>query len=278
MDGTFEFTIAGGQVTAEEAVFGQHTRDLRIPSDASFSVGTGMVTETIAGTHATETIQFTAEPANASLFQVTSDARTILAPATTDAAGHVFGFSFTVAGGAVTAEQVVFGASAADEHMHTLRSAPDATFTASGATVTETSVQGDAVDTTTYVQTGAAGLYAIASQSQTVIPEGTATTALSVDPFERAEFTFGASGAVATVSAVHDDGTTSVFTPRTGETFSQLATGVVEETITHGSHSSFVVFADGNGDGIYTAVAHGEGSTVDLAGLQTQLTTVTPFL
>ena len=36
------------------------------------------------------------------------------------------------------------------------------------------------------------------------------------------------------------------------ETFTELAPGFVQETITHGSHSEFVVFADGNGDGIAT--------------------------
>lgn len=278
MDRTFEFTISNGRVTAEAAMFGQHTEALRIPSDATFAVGTGAVTETIAGGHATDTIQFTAEAANPNLYQVTAETQTVLAPATTDAAGHVFGFSFTETNGAVTAEQEVFGSSTTDEHSRTLHAPPDATFTASGATVTETTVEGHEVDTTTFAQAGGSGLFAIASRTETVIPQGAATTALSVEPFERAEFTFGASGAVATIMAVHADGTTSAFTPSSTEAFSQLAPGIVEETITHGSHSHFEVFADGNGDGIYTAVAHGEGTTVDLPGLQAQLTAIDPFL
>ena len=77
---------------------------------------------------------------------------------------------------------------------------------------------------------------------------------------------------------VHADGTMTAITPHSDEAFTVLAPGLVEETFTHGPHTSFEVFADGNGDGIYTAVAHGEGVTVDLAGLQAQLTTVTPFL
>ncbi|HLZ76981.1 hypothetical protein [Phenylobacterium sp.] len=278
MSRTFEFTIVNNQVTAEEAVFGQHTETLRIPSDATFAVGAGTVTETLAGAHATDTIQFTAEAGNASLYQITSETQTVLTPTTTDAAGHVFGFSFTVSNGTVTAEQVVSGSSAANEHTHALHAPPDATFTASGATVTETAVEGHEVDTTTYVQTGASGLFAVASRTETVIPEGSATTALSVEPFERAEFTFGAGGAVASISTVHADGTVTAFTPHSGEAFTQLAPGIVEETFTHGSHTSFEVFADGNGDGIYTAVAHGEGTTVDLTGLQAQLAKIDPFL
>jgi len=41
--------------------------------------------------------------------------------------------------------------------------------------------------------------------------------------------------------------------------------------VTVGTHSAYEVFHDGNGDGIYTAVAHGTGTTVDLVGLKAQL-------
>ncbi|THD63647.1 hypothetical protein [Phenylobacterium sp.] len=274
----FEFTVTGGAVTAEQAVFGQHTETVRIPSDATFAVGSGTITETLAGTHDTDTTQFTAEAANANLYRVSAETQTVDTPTTTDPNGHVFGFSFTESGTSVTAEQAVFGSSASSTHSHTVPTPPDAEFTVSGSTVTETTVQGHEVDTTTFTQSGTAGLFAISAESESFIAEGSATTALSVDPFERAEFTFGAGGAVSAISAVHADGSTTAFTPGANETFTQLAPDFVQETITHGSHAEFVVFADGNGDGIYTAIAHGEGASVDLTGLQAQLATIEPFL
>jgi hypothetical protein len=274
----FEFTVTNGQVTAEQAVFGQHTQTVRIPSDATFAVGAGTITETFTGTHETDTTQFTAEAANTSLFQVSAETQTVDTPSTTDANGHVFGFSFTESGTSVTAEQAVFGVSASSTHSRAVPIAPDAEFTVSGSTITETTVQGHAVDTTTFTQPDAAGLFAVSAQSESSIPQAGATTALSVDPFERAAFTFGSGATVTAISSVHADGSKTAFTPDSHETFTELAPGFVQETITHGSHSEFVVFADGNGDGIYTAIAHGEGSSVDLTGLQAQLATIEPFL
>jgi hypothetical protein len=278
MTQTFEFTVSNDQVTAEAVVFGQHTEAIRIPGDAAFTVTGSTISETITGAHAVDTTTFTPETASPALFQISAQTQTVTSPSTTDADGHVFGYSFTVANGAVTAEQVVTGASAAAAHIHDLCAPPDASFAVSGADVTETVVQGHEVEVSTFAPSGTMGLFALASRTESFIPVGAATTQLSVDPFERDAFTFGPSGSVATVSQVHADGTTTAITPHSDETFSLLAPGLVEETVTHGSHTTFEVFDDGNGDGVYTAVAHGEGSTVDLASLQAQLTTVTPFL
>jgi len=278
MTQTFEFTVSNNQVTAEEIVFGQHTETIRIPSDAAFTVTGSTISETISGAHAVDTTTFTPETANPALFQISAQTQTVTSPSTTDADGHVFGYSFTVANGAVTAEQVVTGASATTTHTHDLRAPPDAAFAVSGADVTETVVQGHEVEVSTFTPSGTTGLFALTSRTESFVPVGAATTQLSVDPFERDSFSFGPSGSLATVSLVHADGTTTAITPHGDEAFTQLAPGLVEETFTHGSHESFEVFADGNGDGIYTAVAHGEGSTVDLTGLQAQLSTISPFL
>ena len=75
------------------------------------------------------------------------------------------------------------------------------------------------------------------------------------------------------VERVLPDGTDKTITPGSGTTYSQLAAGYVLEVRTHGTHSSYEVYHDGNGDGVYTEVAHGSGSSVDLVGLQTQVTT-----
>jgi hypothetical protein len=278
MTQTFEFTVTNDQVTAEEIVFGQHTETIRIPSDAAFTVTGSTINETVTGAHSLDTTTFTPETASPALYQVSAQIQTLTSPSTTDVEGHVFGYSFTVTKGAVTAEQIVTGASASATHTHSLQAPPDAAFAVSGANVTETVVQGNEVDVTTFAPSGSTGLFALASHSQSFISVGGATTQLSVDPFERDAFTFGTTGSVATESEVHADGTATAIAPHSDETFTQLAPGLVEETVTHGSHTSFEVFADGNGDGIYTAVAHGVGSAVDFAGLQAQLTAVEPFL
>jgi hypothetical protein len=50
-----------------------------------------------------------------------------------------------------------------------------------------------------------------------------------------------------------------------------LAPGFILETQKDGSTSRYEVFHDGNGDGVYTAVAHGSGTTIDLVGLKAQI-------
>ncbi len=278
-NGTFQFTLVNGQVTAEQAVSGHHTEPVHIPKGATFAVGTGTITETITETHATEVIQYTAETANPALYQVSSLTETVTNPTTVGEHGHVSGFSFTTGiDNVITGVQAVTGDSATSTHSHALPVPPDAQFTTDGTTVTETTVRGHEIDVTTFVQSGPAGLYAIPSQSQTVIPQGTATTALSVEPGERDQFTFTAAGAVDTVTIVHADGTVTAMTPDSHVTFTTLAPGFVEEVTLHGTHGQFEVFHDGNGDGIYTAIAHGDGTHVDLTGLQAQIAKIDSFL
>ena len=67
------------------------------------------------------------------------------------------------------------------------------------------------------------------------------------------------------------NGAVVALTPNSYASYSQLAAGYVLETITIGTHSSFELYHDGNGDGIYTAIAHGSGTSVDLVGIQAQL-------
>jgi len=277
-DGTFQFTLVDGQVTAEQTLHDKHLETVRIPAGATFTVGTGTITETLTTPNATYAIQFAADPGNPALYHVASVTDTITNPTTVDAKGHVSGFSFTTLDGVVTSEQSVTGDSATATHSHKATAPQGAQFTATGTTVTETTVHGHEVDTVTFSQTGPAGLYAVSAQSITFIPQGAATTALSVDPTQQEKFTFSPAGAVLTESVVHANGSVTTLTPPANVTFTQLAPGFVQETISHGSHAQFVVFHDGNGDGIYTDVAHGDGTHVDLTGLQAQLKTIEPFL
>lgn len=267
---TFQFSLSNGQVTAEQVVRGGHTSNVPIPSGATFTVGAGTVTETLTGAHGAKTILFTADAATPANYQVSSITETVTSPTTVDGKGHVHGTSFTIIDGKVTAEQEVSGSSAASTHSHAVRLDPAAQFTVNGSTVTETTVEGDRIETSQFVSSGSAGLYAVSSETTTFVPAGTATTHLSVDTSDRLQFTFGSTGSVATVSRVHADGTATAVTPDSHDTFAQVAPGFVVETFTHGSNTAYEVYHDGNGDGIYTEVAHGTG-TLDLAGLQAQL-------
>jgi hypothetical protein len=125
-----------------------------------------------------------------------------------------------------------------------------------------------------FAPSGTAGLYAVVSDSQTFVQAGNATTKLSVEPFERAKFTLDASNHITQVQTVRPDGTLKTVTTHSDTTFAQLAPGYVVETVTRGGHSHYEVFHDGNADGIYTAVAHGDGTTVDLVGLKAQISGV----
>src|SRR5689334_22913847 len=98
----FGFTVSNGGVTAMLRVSGTHTRDIRIPDDATFTVASGSVTETIAGSAVTEVIQYTAEPTNNSLYHISSETTTLANPTTTSPNGAVHGFSLTIANNTVT--------------------------------------------------------------------------------------------------------------------------------------------------------------------------------
>lgn len=273
----YEFTISNGTVTGEQRVIGTQTFSLNLPANATFAVDgtTKAVTETLAGTNATKVDQFTPDPANAAIYHLASEILTFANPTTTNANGSTSGYSFTIANGTVTGMQEVSSHVSYNGTTHTYTESetlsPTASFSVSGSTVTETSVQGNTVEIQQFVASGTSGLYAVASEATTFIQPGSATTLLSVSPFDRAKFSLDASGNVTQVQHVSPNGTVTTATPNTYTAFSQLAPGFVLETVTIGTRSSYEVYNDGNGDGIYTAVAHGQGTTVDLVGLKTQL-------
>lgn len=261
--GDVKFTITNGQVTGLERVIGTKTIALNLPSNATFTVGTGTVTETLTFGTTTETRTYKVDTSDSTLYHLSQDVRTFDTTATT---GRTYGF--TISNGAVTA---VTEGTSASTHTHTIDVAklPGTSFTVSGNTVTEISVHDNVVETEKYVTTDGS-TYKLASDTLSFISAGTSTTALSVEPEERLSFTFSGTTVTAT-QAVKLDGTTASLPAKLAATYSELAAGYVLQTVTVGTHSYYEVFHDGNGDGIYTAVAHGTGTTVDLVGLQTQI-------
>jgi hypothetical protein len=265
------FTIANGQVTGVSETIGAHTANLHIPHGAVFQVGTGQITETLTGHGQTTVITYVTESSNQSLYEVSNVTNTVAAPRTVGEHGATQGFAFTVANGAVTGEQFTV-TNGTHSHSAAVPIPADATFTVGTGTVSETVVHGSAVVTTQYVQPAGSSLYAVASVSTSFVDPGSATTLLDVESGERMQFTLGSGTSVTGVQRVDASGAAHAFTPDSHTVFAQLAPGFVEETRTVGSHTTFEVFySDPGAGGIYTAVAHGSGSAVDITGLEAQL-------
>jgi hypothetical protein len=268
---SFQFTISNDQVTGMAEVWHGHARPLHIPSSAVFTIGTGTVSESLTFQNSSETINFTQSQSDPTLYNIASETLTITNPTTTSWHGSSFGYAFTVTGDAVTGMQAVWShGEHGHSHTQNLMLSPGSSFAINGGAITETLVHGVEVDTITFVQPTGSTLYAVSSETSTFIDPGTATTQLSVNPFDRDAFAITA-GVVTGVQKVALDGTLTTVTPHDGVSFSVLGTGLVEESITHGSHAMYEVFYDPTGGGVYTEVAHGMGATVDLAGLQAQL-------
>ncbi len=255
-----------------DQVFGTSTFSLNLPSNATFSLNTSAntITETLAGATRTETILYSAEPTNASLYQVSQETTTITNPTTTPANGFTNGYAFTIANGQVSAMQEVFS-NFAFSVTENQRISPTTLFTVNGTTVTETSIHGNTIETTSFTQPTGSTLYAIASESSTIVLPGTATTLLSVNPDDRAEFTIGTSGNVTQVQAVSCNGVVTTITPGSNVAFSQISPGFVQETVTLGTNSHYSLFYQGSSSVPYTEIAHGMGATVDLVGIKAQL-------
>ncbi|MCX7178669.1 MAG: hypothetical protein NTX56_07820 [Proteobacteria bacterium] len=271
----FEFSLNNGQVTGMGRVLGSHVFNLRLPSNATFSVDStnNTIAETVLGTRATELIQFTQDPANASLYHLSSDTVTVSNPTTINANGSTNGYAFVVTGSTVVGMQSVWG-NASQTHTQNMHLIPTSSFAMNGNTITETLVQGNSVEVLQFIQSGSAGLYAVASDSVRFIPQGVSTTPLSVNPFDQAKFTFDAVGAITQAQHLRPDGSLATIVQSAQVSFSKLADGYVIETVTNGKHSSFDLYHDGNGDGVYTAIAHGSGTSVDLVGVQSQVSPI----
>jgi hypothetical protein len=262
--GDVRFTIGDGQVTGLERVIGSRIIAAGLPANASFVVGDGTVTQTLVRATATATLTYTADTNDKALYHLTREVRSY-----DTAAPDTPTYRFAISAGRVTAMSQTFG-TADRSHSVAVDHLPASAFRVDGADVTQTTIRGNTLETLRFTTTDGA-TYKLASETLSAVPAGTATTVLDVEPYERMRFTF--SGAAVThAEAVKTDGTTIAVPRHPGVTYAQAAPGYVVETITRGAHTFYEVFHDGSGNGIYTAVAHGTGTMVDLAGLQAQIT------
>jgi hypothetical protein len=264
-DVDFQFTIADGKVTAMQAVMGRHAIGLPVPKGASFTVDADTVTQTLKLGGATQVITYAHETGSTTLYNI-SEVTTTYTNLSTAREGYAFNvYDGVVSGG----EHVTIN------HGHTRVEASqtplDTIYSGGSGLITEQYLQGNVVTTTTFTQPAGSSLYAVSSVEKTIVDPGAATTLLDVDPSSRAEFTFDASGAVTQAQELDPRGGLHTVTD-SHVTFTQLAPGYVEEVTIRGSSTSYAVYFEGtSGEGIYTEIAHGRGSTVDLAGLQAQV-------
>ena len=262
--GDVRFRIERGRVTGIEHVVGCRSIATGLPVNATFIVGTGTVTETVRSGPATATLTWTADPQDPTLYHLTHEFRTF---DTTSA--DMPTYRFVLRGGTVAAMTQTFGASGGTHTVDVARLVASA-FTVDGSTVTGTTIRGNTLATLTFTTTDGT-TWKLAAETLCVVPAGPAATVLDVEPYERMRFTFSGD-TVTQARAVKMDGSTIAVPPHAGVTYTRPAAGYVVETIKRGTDTFYEVFHDGRGDGIYTAVAHGTGTKVDLAGLQAQIT------
>lgn len=267
----YTFTIANGAVTAENVVgWNGHTHAVSLAGNDSFTIGTGTVTETVTLDSGTETIQYALETGSTTLYQVVGHSVAITDPTGALPDGGTLTYGFTVSSGAVTGETetITFGSSTFTHAVHT---PSDAVFTTGTGTVTESWVSGDQVHGITYTQLQGGTAYVVSGTSSSLVQQGGATTALDVRAGDQAMFTINSSGAVTAAELVGPGGKTVTITPDSHVSFTELAAGYVEAVVGDGKHTHFTVYYDGAGNGTYTEIAHGAGSTVDLVGLKAQI-------
>jgi hypothetical protein len=266
----YQFTIDAGHVTAMQQVVGGQAYDLPLPDKAtsSFGVGTNTVTETLLKPNSATVIVYVQEAGSTTLYDKADVTTTFTDPSTAHG-GYAFAFDSS---GAVTAEQ-----RAEVEHGHThaetVHLPLDAVFSVSSGAVTEQYAKGNEIDTISFAQPSGSTLYAVQYVEKTYIDAGAATTSLDVDADDRMTFSFDSSGAVTQAQRIDPHGGAHTVAG-SHVAFIQLGAdnSYVEKVTTHGSHSEYAVYYAGQStNGVYTEIAHGAGSTVDLAGLQAQV-------
>lgn len=234
------------------------------PSFSFAGIGGATVTETITTSNGSETLTYGLVSGSSSNYQLESDLVSLSSSSTAPS------YSFTLSNGSVTAESVTASYNG-QSATHTVRLDSDAVYSVGSGTITETLVHQNAVETKLFTANSSGSSYSLTSDSTAYIALGSATTALDVNAQHRMEFTIS-NGSVTAEQIVTPSGSTATVNANANISYSVLAAGFVEEVITHGSSTSYVVFASGsNSNGIYTEIAHGSGSSVDLVGLQSQL-------
>jgi hypothetical protein len=238
-----------------------------LPQDVSYNVGAGTITETLIGSDATTVVVFVPDAGSTTHYHAADVSTTF-----TNLDKIKGGFSFGMEGGLIASVQRidVYGGQA---EVVKIDLPLDVAFKSSGDIVVEQYIKGSELDTIVFTRKAGSDLYVRESAEKTFIDPGSASTVLDVHPMDRMVFTFDAEGDVAKAKHMSAEGDLQKVTDA-HITFTRLSENpsFVEMVTTRGTQSSYVVYYEGqSGAGVYTEVAHGSGSTVDLAGLQSQV-------
>jgi hypothetical protein len=273
---TFGFTISGTSVTAMSTLKGTGSYALKLPANASFVAstvnGVANVTETITRTDSTETLVFAAESATSTAFHRVSDTVVFSAPTTTLSNGSTVGYEFVTTNGSITDVQKTSTVKGVTRSVDAGPSGAIFTKNADGS-VTETFVQGNAIETIKFVQPSGSTLFAIASDAKSFVPLGASTTRLDVHPEDRLDITLTGDTVTAVQSVAANDVKTSVALSA-NLVFQELTAGdpsLIQALATRNGQTSYELFLKSTTTGLYTEIAHGSGTTVDLVGVQAQL-------
>jgi hypothetical protein len=259
------FTFNDERLAGVPTAGGGHV-GLRLPSDPTTSVRGDLATKAFVAGDATTFVVYTRE-AGSTAYSVADVTTTY-----TNLDKIKGGYAFSIDGGVVESVQkieIYNGRPVTSDVDLPL----GVSFKVTGGMIVEQYVKGDEVDTIIFTQKPGSDLFVLQSAEKTFIDSGTATTLLDVDPRDRMKFAFDAEGEVSQAQRVNAQDGLHAVTDKS-VTFTRLseAPSFVEMVTTRGEQSSFVVYYEGqSGSGVYTEVAHGAGSAVDLPGLQTQV-------
>ncbi|MFA7269135.1 MAG: hypothetical protein WC073_07315 [Sterolibacterium sp.] len=188
---------------------------------------------------------------------------------------HQEGYQFAIAGGGV-----VTSITEVEHGIAKIKSIkPYQTYSVSGADVLKTESKGGFQEISRYSDSNTDGLYQKIAEA-TVLDVGAATPTLqnALLRGDHMKFSFDASGQVV-LGAYHvmKNGLAINETIKANTQFS-VQNGFVIETESKGTTTHWEIFRDGNADGIYSEVAHGEGLLIDLVGLSNNLAPVAHLL
>ena len=184
------------------------------------------------------------------------------------------GYQFTVSNGAVTSVAEVGHGMTKAKFIK-----PYESYSVSGNDVLNTASKGIIQEISRYSDSDADGVYQKIAEAEVLNLTSAMPNAQLQNILVRSdhmEFVFDADRVVA-ASHVLSNG---VVVSQNSDTVGKYAVqnGFVVESVTKGATTQWEVFRDGNNDGIYTEVAHGNGPLVDLIGLASNLATTADSL
>ena len=141
----------------------------------------------------------------------------------------------------------------------------------SGAAVTiGFDVDEHAINALDFVITGGTTPYAPLPASRILVQDGSGNAPATLEFLEHAKFVLDSDGNISQLQYVRSDGTVDTVTPSPQASLTKLDAGYVVVTVSDGTQNSFQLYYDSEGCGIYSIVAHGTETAVELVGVKAE--------